>query len=71
MLVVNQKYKPIITKPFKDINTIKGVEEYNPSIVSKFQGQGINELIQKVKDIKIKEIQKKKHENSKNKISFD
>jgi hypothetical protein len=79
MLVVNQKYKPIITKPGvspptagNGITSLKNVEEdYNSSIVSKFQGQGINELIQKVKDIKIKEIQKKRHENSKNKISFE
>jgi hypothetical protein len=79
MLVVNPKYKPIITKPGVSPPTagngitsrINGVEDYNSSIVSKFQGQGINELIQKVKDIKIKEIQKKKHENSKNKISFE
>jgi hypothetical protein len=71
MLVVNQKYKPIITKPIQDKNRINGEDDYNSSIISKFQGKGINELIQKVKDIKIKEIHKKKHENSKNKITFD
>ena len=73
MLVVNQKYKPtcIITKPIQDKNRINEEEDYNSSIISKFQGKGINELIQKVKDIKIKEIQKKKHENSKNKITFE
>jgi hypothetical protein len=71
MLVVNQKYKPIITKPIQDQNRINEEEDYNSSIISKFQGKGINELIQKVKDIKIKEIQKKKHENSKNKITFE
>ena len=59
MLVVNQKYKPIITKPIQDQNKINEEEDYNSSIISKFQGKGINELIQKVKDIKIKEIQKK------------
>lgn len=79
MLVVNQKYKPIITKSGvppptagNGITSHKNVgEDYNSSMVSKFQGQGINDLIQKVKDIKIKEIQKKRHENSKNKISFE
>ena len=71
MLVVNQKYKPIITKPIQDKNRINGEDDYNSSIILKFQGKGINELIQKVKDIKIKEIHKKKHENSKNKITFD
>ena len=68
MLVVNQKYKPIITKPIQDKNRINGEDDYNSSIISKFQGKGINELIQKVKDIKIKEIHKKKHENSKKKL---
>jgi hypothetical protein len=72
MLVVNQKYKPIITKPGVSPPTAgNGEDDYNSSIISKFQGKGINELIQKVKDIKIKEIHKKKHENSKNKITFD
>jgi hypothetical protein len=40
--------------------------DYNSSIV---QGKGINELIQKVKDIKIKENHKKR--NVDNKISFE
>jgi hypothetical protein len=35
------------------------------------QGQGINELIQKVKDMKIKELNKKRNMNSNNKISFN
>jgi hypothetical protein len=66
MLTINQKYKikilPIPKKELKD-----NVEEmpYNTNIVN---GKGINELIEKVKEIKIKELNKKK--NSNKKISF-
>ena len=56
MLVVNPKYKPIISKP------VKMETDYNSSIV---QGKGINELIQKVKDIKIKENHKKRNVDNK------
>ena len=52
MLVVNPKYKPVMSKP------VKMETDYNSSIV---QGKGINELIQKVKDIKIKENHKILH----------
>ena len=62
MLFINQKYKPVITKPAKE-------QEYNTSIMPSVEGKGINELIQKVKDIKIKENHKKR--NTDNKISFD
>jgi hypothetical protein len=57
MIVVNQKYKPVITKPV----ITKPFQEISRNI----QGQGLNELIQKVKDMKIKE------KKSNNKISFD
>jgi len=62
MLFINQKYKPVVTKTAKD-------QEYNTSIMPSVEGKGINELIQKVKDIKIKENHKKR--NTDNKISFD
>ena len=60
MLFINQKYKPIVTKPVIE-------PDYNTSIMPRVQGKGMNELIQKVKDIKIKENHKKR--NSDNKIS--
>ena len=55
MLTINQKYK-IKILPKKELNN--NVEEeiqYNKNIVN---GKGINELIEKVKDIKIKELNK-------------
>ena len=67
MLFVNQKYKPIITKPVQDKKEI----DFNSSIMPSIQGKGLNELIQKVKDIKVKEINKKRHSSTNNKISFD
>jgi hypothetical protein len=62
MLFINQKYKPVVTKPVIE-------PDYNTSIMPSLQGKGINELIQKVKDIKIKENHKKR--NADNKISFE
>ena len=62
MLFINQKYKPVVTKPVIE-------PDYKTSIMPSVQGKGINELIQKVKDIKIKENHKKR--NSDNKISFE
>ena len=65
MLTINKKYK-IRILPKKELNN--NVEEeiqYNKNIVN---GKGINELIEKVKDIKIKELNKKK--NSNKKISY-
>jgi len=57
MLHLNQKYKPVMTKPVmeKDYTT--------PSI----QGKGLNELISKIKDLKIKENHRKRNLD---KISF-
>ena len=57
MLHINQKFKPVMTKPVmeKDYTT--------PSI----QGKGLNELISKIKDLKIKENHGKRNAD---KISF-
>ena len=62
MLFINQKYKPVVTKPVIE-------PDNTTSIMPSVQGKGINELIQKVKDIKIKENHKKR--NADNKISFE
>ena len=69
MLTINQKYK-IKILPKKELNNNEEMLkltyiQYNKNIVN---GKGINELIEKVKDIKIKELNKKK--NSNKKISF-
>ena len=53
MLFVNQKYKPIITK-----QTEKTEPEYTTNITPNIQGKGLNELIKKVKDMKVKELNK-------------
>jgi hypothetical protein len=67
MLVINKKYKPIIpNKPFKEKET-----DFNSSIMPTIQGEGIKELIQKVKDMKVKELNKKRNMNSNSKISFN
>ena len=62
MLFVNPKYKPIITK-----QTEKAEPEYTTNI----QGKGLNNLIEKVKDMKVKELNKKRKLNSNEKISFN
>ena len=64
MLTINQKYKLKIL-PKKELNNNVEEIQYNKNIVN---GKGINELIEKVKDIKIKELNKKKNLNKK--ISF-
>jgi hypothetical protein len=64
MLTINQKYK-IKILPKKELNDNFEEIQYNTNIVN---GKGINELIEKVKDMKIKELNKKK--NSNKKISF-
>jgi hypothetical protein len=66
MLFVNPKYKPIITKPSE-----KTEPEYNTNITPNIQGKGLNELIEKVKDMKVKELNKKRKLNSNEKISFN
>ena len=67
MLVINKKYKPIIgIKPFKDKE-----HDYMSSVMPTIQGEGLSELIQKVKDLKVKELNKKRNMNSNSKISFN
>ena len=57
MLHINKKFKPVMTKPVME-------QEYTtPSI----QGKGLNELISKIKDLKLKENHKKRNLD---KISF-
>ena len=57
MLHINKKYKPVMTKPVME-------QDYTtPSI----QGKGLNELISKIKDLKIKENHRKRNLD---KISF-
>jgi hypothetical protein len=60
MLFLSQKYKPVLSKKEPD---------FNSSIIPSIQGKGINELIERVKKLKVKENQKKR--NVDNKISFD
>ena len=62
MLFISQKYKPMLTKP---------VENKVTEPMTTMQGKGLNELIEKVKDLKVKEINKKRKLNSNSKISFD
>ena len=54
MLFVNQKCKPIITK-----QTEKAEPKYTTNITPNVQGKGLNKLIEKVKDMKVKELNKK------------
>jgi hypothetical protein len=57
MLHINQKFKPVMTKPVME-------QDYTtPSI----QGKGLHELISKIKDLKLKENHKKRNLD---KISF-
>ena len=45
--------------------------DYNSSVMPTIQGEGLSELIQKVKDLKVKELNKKRNMNSNSKISFN
>jgi hypothetical protein len=57
MLHINKKYKPVMTKPVME-------QDYTtPSI----QGKGLNELISKIKDLKVRENHRKRNLD---KISF-
>ena len=60
MLHINQKFKPVMTKPVME-------QDYTTSIVPSIQGKGLNELISKIKDLKIKENHRKRNLD---KISF-
>ena len=64
MLFINKKYKPMITKEHVSIKEDK--QDFKP-----IQGKGLNELIEKVKDMKVKELTKKRKTNSNSKISFN
>ena len=64
MLFINKKYKPMITK---QSDTKEKEQDFTPNI----QGKGLNELIEKVKDMKVKELTKKRQTNSNSKISFN
>jgi hypothetical protein len=66
ILFVNPKYKPMITK-----QTEKTEPEYTTNITPNIQGKGLNELIEKVKDMKVKELNEKRKLNSNDKISFN
>ena len=60
MLHINQKFKPVMTKP-----VIKS--DYTTSVVPSIQGKGLHELISKIKDLKVKENHRKRNLD---KISF-
>ena len=60
MLHINNKYKPVTTKP-----VIKS--DYTTTVVPSIQGKGLNELISKIKDLKLKENHRKRNTD---KISF-
>ena len=64
MLFINKKYKPMMTK---QSDTKEKEQDFTPNI----QGKGLNELIEKVKDMKVKELTKKRKTNSNSKISFN
>jgi len=66
MLFVNQKYKPMITKQTENTEP-----QYNTNITPNIQGKGLTKLIDKVKDMKVKELTKKRKLNSNDKISFN
>ena len=63
MLFINKKYKPMITKQTEN-------KEDKRDFVP-IQGKGLNELIEKVKDMKVKELTKKRKTNSNSKILFN
>jgi hypothetical protein len=60
MLHLNQKFKPVMTKP-----VIK--PDYTTSVVQSIQGKGLHQLISKIKDLKVRENHRKKNLD---KISF-
>jgi len=64
MLFIHQNYKPMITKEHVSVKEDK--QDFKP-----IQGKGLNELMEKVKDMKDKELTKKRKTNSNSKISFN
>ena len=61
MLHINQKFKPVISKTAME-------QDFTSSVVPSMSGKGLNELISKVKDSKVRENHKKR--NADKKISF-
>ena len=53
MLRINQKFKPVMTKPVME-------QDYTTSVVPSIQGKGLHELISKIKYLKVRENNKKK-----------
>ena len=64
MLFIHQKHKPMITK--ENVSSKEDKQDFKP-----IQGKGLNELIEKVKDMKVKELNEKRKLNSNDKISFN
>ena len=64
MLFFHQKYKPMITK--ENVSIMEDKQDFKP-----IQGKGLNELIEKVKDMKVRKLTKKRKTNSNSKISFN
>ena len=60
MLHLNQKFKPVMTKP-----VIK--PDYTTSVVPSIRGKGLNDLISKIKNLKVRENHKKRNADT---ISF-
>ena len=60
MLHIIQKFKPVITKTAME-------QDYTTSVVPNMQGKGLNELISKIKYLKVRENHKKRNAD---KISF-
>ena len=54
MLHLNQKFKPVMTKPVME-------QDYATSIVPSMKGKGLNELISKIKDLKVRENHRKRN----------
>ena len=54
MLFIHQKYKPMITK--ENVSVKGDKQDFKP-----IKGKGLNELIEKVKDMKVKELTKKRN----------
>jgi hypothetical protein len=61
MLHINNKFKPVITKTVME-------QDYTTSVVPNMQGKGLNELISKIEDLKVRKNHKKR--NADMKISF-
>ena len=63
-MFIHQKYKPMITKEYVSVKEYK--QDFKP-----IQGKGLNELIEKVKDMKVKELTQKRKTSSNSKKSLN